>query len=301
MGLVKNPLKKPKTRAPLKVSSSLWAKGKEAAAVPPAQKQAYYNQVMANQRAAPGWGTGGPSFEQAKGFTNYQLDQLAAGGQPPVDRGGPGGGGGRGGGGGYGGGGGGGGGLTAQAAAQGQMDYLAKLLASGQWTAPRQDAMRGSIASATAADQAAASGAYNALDQWLAQNQSNPYANVQLQNARFAPAQNAYLSSQGLTPMNDVQANPEDVGAQAAFSNVLKLLGAGQQASQQSRGAESQMARTFAGQQIGAMDNAMLAQIAAQEAQQQSALDAEKRKIMLELAALVGQGAAPPDLSAFGL
>ena len=89
-------------------------------------------------------------------------------------------------------------------------------------------------------------GSYDALDSWLAANQTNPYSNVQLQDARVAPAQNAYLASQGIDPMNNVAANPEDVGAKAAFQNVLSLLGAGQQSWNQSRGAESQQARAYA-------------------------------------------------------
>ena len=198
-----------------------------------------------------------------------------------------------------GGGGGGGGGISAAAAAQSQMDYLRSLLAGGAFNvnAAPYDQMRSGVNAATAQDQAAATGAYNSLDQWLGANRTNPYADVTLNRAQQAPSMNAYLQSQGGQPLNDFGgANPEDTGY-GAFGNVLKLLGANQLAGQQSRGAESQMARTFAGQQIGAADNAYLANIANQQATAQTAMDAEKRKIMLELAALVGQGAKAPDLT----
>ena len=300
MGLVKNPLKpKSKSRGQQQYEQDPSLGGRIRQPQTPAAKL-YQTQTRAIADLRKEYPDVPRGVVGRSALTNeLNARGAAAGAIPPASLG-PRQGGGGGGGGYGGGGGGGGGGMSAAAAAQGQMDYLAKLLASGQWTAPKNDTMRNAVAGATAADQASANTAYGALDAYLAANQSNPYANVQLQNARFAPAQNAYLASQGLEGMNDVRANPEDVGANAAFSNVLKLLGAGQQASAQSRGAESQMARTFAGQQIGAMDNAMLAQIAAQEAQQQQALDAERRKIMLELAGLVGQGATAPDLSQFG-
>ena len=198
-----------------------------------------------------------------------------------------------------GGGGGGGGGVSAAAAAQSQMDYLRSLLAGGAFNvnAAPYDQMRSGVNAATAQDQAAATGAYNSLDQWLGANRTNPYADVQLNEAQRAPSMNAYLQSQGGQGLNEFGgANPEDTGY-GAFGNVLKLLGANQLAGQQSRGAESQMARTFAGQQIGAADNAYLMNIANQQAAAQTAMDAEKRKIMLELAALVGQGAKAPDLT----
>ena len=208
------------------------------------------------------------------------------------------------------------------------MDYLNGLLNGGSWTvdasayaAPSMDAaraanqaLRGNVAQASAADLAAANTSYNTLDSWLAANQTNPYANVQLQDARVAPAQNAYLASQGMTPMNEVAANPEDVGAQAAFQNVLALLGAGQTSWNQSRGAESQQARAYAQNEIAGMDNAFLAQIGMRDAdigmqearmqaemdqerrQRQGELDDERRQLQIQLAELVGLGARPPGV-----
>jgi hypothetical protein len=195
-----------------------------------------------------------------------------------------GGGGGRGGGGG-----GGGGGPNAQA----MMDYLSRLLGSDIYKAQPLTGLREAIGTATTQDQAAATGAYNTLDQYLQANQTNPYANVQLQAAQRAPDMNPFLQSQGMQTLAPQGANAEDTGF-GAFHNVLALLGAGQQAANQSRGVESQMARTFAGQQIGAMDNSMLAQVAAQEAARQQALDQERRQALLQLAELVGQGATAP-------
>ena len=297
----------------------------------PVAKQQYYDQVLRNQQSDPMWGNMGslPASQRysiganARGMTDYQIGQLGVGGQPSPFLGGAG----RSGGGGYGrGGGGGGGGVDPALGAQAQMDYLNGLLNDGGWTvdasayaAPSMDAarqannaLRGNVAQASAADLAAAQGSYNSLDSWLAANQTNPYSNVQMQDARVAPAQNAYLASQGISPMNEVAANPEDVGAKAAFQNVLSLLGAGQQSWNQSRGAESQQARAYAQNEIGAMDNAFLAQIGMRDAdigmqeakaqmemdqerrQAQMQLDQERRQLQVQLAELVGLGARAP-------
>ena len=257
----------------------------------------------------------GGGFLAAMQYLNSGADQAGAG-PAPVPPGGPGnpGSGGSGRGRGYGGGGGGGGGIDPAVAAQAQMDYLSQLLAGKNYTAaPLQgmrdanQALRNTVATATAQDQAAATGAYNSLDSWLAQNQRNPYADVQLQRAQAAPDMNPYLASQGVPGTNYQASNPEDTGY-GAFQNVLALLGANQLAGQQSRAAESQMARTYAGQQIGAMDNAYLANIAGRdaevaklEADRQTALDTERRQAAMQLAQLIAQGAKAPDLAALGL
>lgn len=199
----------------------------------------------------------------------------------------------------YGGGGGGGGGPSAAALAQGQMDYLTKLLASGQFTAAPETGSRNAVAQATAADQAAATQSFDALDAWLNANNANPYANVQLQRANVSQSYNPYLESQGVAPLNQVTQNPED--GYGAFSNVLALLGANQQSGNQSRQAESQMSRAYTGNQIGAMDNAFLAQISGREAQRQQALDDQKRQALAQLAELIGAGAKAPDLPSMGV
>jgi hypothetical protein len=225
----------------------------------------------------------------------------------------------------YGGGGGrrgGGGGGGASKAAQSEIDAMAGLLGSGAYKLdpndPRwkvdiapYDQMRTQIGSATAQDQAAATGAYNNLDQYLQGHQANPYANVQLQRAQTAPNMNPYLASQGVGGTQYQQTNPEDTGY-GAFQNVLALLGANQQAGNQSRLAESQMARTYSGQQIGATDNAYLANVANQQAQAQQALNTarlqaqqqleqEKRAAALQMMQLLAQpGTKAPDLAALG-
>ena len=122
----------------------------------------------------------------ARAMASYSSNPIAA----PRSPGSPGGSsGGRGGGYGYGGGGGGGGGISAAAAAQAQIDALAAQLRSGMYTANAApyDAMRKSVTDASAQDQAAASAAYNSLDTWLKQNNTTPYANVQLQRAQASP------------------------------------------------------------------------------------------------------------------
>lgn len=212
------------------------------------------------------------------------------------------------------GGGGGGGGVNPAIAAQAQMDYLTQLLGGKSYTAnpltaqrTALDNLRNTVTTASAADQQAATGAYNGLDTYLQGHQVNPYADVKLQAAQRAPDMNPYLASQGAPGTNVQDTNPED-GGYGAFQNVLALLGANQLSGNQSRLAESQMARTFSGQQIGAMDNAYLANItgqesgiAQQEAQAQAALDTEKRSAALQLAQLIAQGARAPDMAALGL
>lgn len=254
----------------------------------------------APRRAVSG---GGTTKKSSGGGRSYSYSRSRRGG-------GGGGGGGRGGGGRKGGG----GGNPAAAAAQAQMDYLTGLLGAKNYTAPRDDAayaanqaLRDRITAATAQDQQAATGAYNNLDTYLQGNQTNPYANVQIQRAATAPSYNPYLQSQGIAGSAPMASNPDD-GGYAAFQNVLSLLGANQQANNASGLRASQEARTYAGQQIGGLDNAYLAnvdtrdaQLAAAQQQQQLQLDTERRAGLAQLAALIAQGAKAPDLAALGL
>lgn len=244
---------------------------------------------------------------------------MAGSGTPPPTQnlGGPGGssgGGGRRGGGG----GGGGGGGSAASAAQAQIDAMTRLLGSGAYsynptafdTSP-YDTMRQGINAATAQDQQAATGAYNNLDTYLQANQTNPYANVQMQRAAVAPSYNPYLESQGIAGSAPIAQNPND-GGYGAFQNVLALLGANQQANNASGLRASQEARTYAGQQIGGLDNAYLANVGTQQttaqnaftqqqAQIQQQLAAEKRQAAMQMMALLATpGTTAPDLSAFG-
>jgi hypothetical protein len=177
-------------------------------------------------------------------------------------------------------GGGGGGGGAADTHAQAQMDYITKLFGSGAYkTNPETyDTFRGFVNKATTEDQAASKAAYDALDAYLAANQSNPFADA------------ALMSSGGAG----------DAGY-GAFQNVLKLLSGGQQAATQSAGRESQMARAFSTNEIGAADNAYLFNIAGQQAKDQQALDAEKRQGLAQLIQLISQGAAAPDLASLGI
>src|SRR5262245_34297720 len=125
-----------------------------------------------------------------------------------------------------GGGGRGGGGPSAAALAQAQMDYLVKYLSSNAFTAPKQDELRTTVADATAKDQAASTAAYDSLDRYMWNNQSNPYAQVKLNRAAAAPSYNPYLRSQGIAGSAPIARNPDD--SYGAFQNVLKLLSAGQ-------------------------------------------------------------------------
>jgi hypothetical protein len=218
-----------------------------------------------------------------------------------------------------GGGGGGGGGGSAAAAAQAQIDAMTRLLGSGAYTynatpfdQSPYDTMRTNVNNASAQDQQAATGAYNNLDTWLQANQTNPYANVKVQQAAVAPSYNPYLESQGIAGSAPVVNNPND-GGYGAFQNVLALLGANQQANNASGLRASQEARTYAGQQIGGLDNAYLANIGTQQTQAQQAyaqqqlqlqqqLAAEKRQAAMQMMALLATpGTTAPDLAALGI
>jgi len=258
------------------------------------------------------------AYNVAKNPASIGAPQGPGGTPPPNFN--PGGGGGGGGGGGRrrgGGGGGGGGNAAAATAAQAQIDAMSRLLGSGAYsynptafdTSP-YDALRQRVSDATAQDQQAATGAYNNLDAWLQANQTNPYANVKVQQAAVAPSYNPYLESQGIAGSAPIARNPDD--SMAAFQNVLSLLGANQLANNASGLRASQEARTYAGQQIGGLDNAYLAGIgnqqtqaqqayAQQQAQIQQQLAAEKRQAALQMMALLATpGTTAPDLSALG-
>lgn len=198
-----------------------------------------------------------------------------------------------------GGGGGGGGGVNAAKQAQTSMDYITKLLASGMYTAPKQDALRGSITGATAADIGTANTAWGGADQWLAANQSNPYNDVRLQEAQVAPDQNAFLASQGGMPQQVQTRNPND--GYGGFQNILALLAANQNVNNQSQRAGAQFGRADSITGINAMDNAMLAGVTQRETDAQTALDAEKRQTLAQLIELIAQGAKAPDLAAMGV
>jgi hypothetical protein len=159
------------------------------------------------------------------------------------------------------------------------MDWMSQLLNSGayQVNPATYDALRANVSNATTQDQAAATQSYDALDRYLSAHQSNPYGDVQLTHAEGGGADAGY----------------------GAFQNVLALLGANARDSNASRAAESQMARTYSGNQIGAVDNAYLFNIQQQQAQAQQALDAERRQGLMQMMQLVGAGARAPDMSTF--
>ena len=94
------------------------------------------------------------------------------------------------------------------------------------------------------------SNAYNALDEYLKANQTNPYENYQ---SSFTPSQNAmssYLSAYGVSndPVNQ-QVQAQNVAGQQgadAFAELNKVLGSIANQSNLSRLAESQFGRTGA-------------------------------------------------------
>lgn len=237
-------------------------------------------QANLNALGNPNARTAEGAMAMAAAYNDAQQPRRPAGpSMAPPPRNNLGSGGGGGGRGGYGGGGGGGGGgVSAAAAAQAQMDYLQSLLGSGAYkvNTGMYDTMRSQIANATAQDQAAAKTAYDNLDAYLASHQSNPYADVKLAQT---PGDTSY----------------------GAFQNVLALLGANAKENNAMGQRMSQEGRTYAGQQIGAVDNAYLFNVTNQQAQAQQAIDAEKRQALMQMASLIASGAKAPDLNVLGL
>jgi hypothetical protein len=213
-----------------------------------------------------------------------------------------------------GGGGGGGGGIDAKKQAQMAMDYMARLLASSQYTASPDTAaakaladLRGRVGTATREDLATLGSTYNDLDRYLkSQANVNPYGDVKLTRAQVAPNMNPYLATQGVAGLAPVVNNPDD--SYGGFTNALKLLGANFVAGNQSGMRESQMARAFGKTGINAQQNAYLSNLDAQQmalaqaqTQRQDALNAERRQTMAQLIDLIAQGATAPDLAKLGI
>jgi len=96
---------------------------------------------------------------------------------------------------------------------------------------------------------------YSALENYLRQNQTNPFANVPVSAGTAPDAMEQILSAYGVSadPVR-AQVAAEQASAQqgaAGFQNLLNTLGAAAQQSDASRLAELEMARTLAGQTLG--------------------------------------------------
>jgi hypothetical protein len=141
----------------------------------------------------------------------------------------------------------------------------------------------GNINTAVAADQANITANSQAVAQQLQSNYTNPYAGAQVTPGAQAQVQGAGLmgsvgGTASGTPAADVNAANGD--SQAAFQNLLSVLGAADQSAQNSRLAQVPMDANYATQGLNAQALGMrgqvgMAQTAAQ--QQWAQQDAERR------------------------
>lgn len=173
---------------------------------------------------------------------------------PPAYAGGSGGGGRRGGGGG-------GGGAAAPTLNQGTLDWYASMLRNtkpydNQFSAidlpdwqdvnispfdnAQYDMLRNSLGQAVASDRATASGAYDALGNYLQSNYQNPYANATYATSQNVPgktqlAMQRLLQSQGQSPQMADETYRQGQNGDQAFGNLLTLLGTNEDTAQRNR------------------------------------------------------------------
>jgi len=107
---------------------------------------------------------------------------------------------------------------------------------------------------------------YNALDKYLANNQSNPYAGYQSQVGSVANPMEDLLAAYGVgaEPVR-AQVEAEQLAGQQggnAFQDLMNILSASATRGNQSRASESQMARNLAGANLGAASSAYQSQAA---------------------------------------
>tara|TARA_B110000503_G_C7124298_1_gene403892 strand:- start:344 stop:1615 length:1272 start_codon:yes stop_codon:yes gene_type:complete len=107
---------------------------------------------------------------------------------------------------------------------------------------------------------------YNALDEYLANNQSNPYAGYQSQVGSVTNPMESLLAAYGVgaEPVR-AQVEAEQLAGQQggnAFQDLMNILSASATRGNQSRASESQMARNLAGANLGAASSAYQSQAA---------------------------------------
>jgi hypothetical protein len=107
---------------------------------------------------------------------------------------------------------------------------------------------------------------YNALDEYLAKNQSDPYAGYQSQVGSVANPMEDLLAAYGVgaEPVR-AQVEAEQLAGQQggnAFQDLMNILSASATRGNQSRALESQMARNLAGANLGAASSAYQSQAA---------------------------------------
>lgn len=192
------------------------------------------------------------------------------------------------------GGGGGGGGGAAPVDLSKMAGSLQALLGSGRFNAQPDQNMLNAITQGVAKDRAANEGAYNSLDAWLSRNQGNAYADTKLQaTPTVEPEMAQLLQSMGVDPagygaqvgLANTLASQSDV----AGNNLMAQLAAMASDSNMSRAAESQQARTFGGQQIGAMETGLKTAVANKRREDQLRKDEQGLQVLLQLIGLQGQ------------
>jgi hypothetical protein len=150
-------------------------------------------------------------------------------------------------------------------------DALLSILA-GQETAGRgqikgtyDDAIANILGGYTQAQDVTTQG-YNALDEYLANNQSNPYAGYQSQVGSVVNPMESLLAAYGVgaEPVRAQVEAEQLAGEQGgnAFQDLMNILSASATRGNQSRASESQMARNLAGANLGAASSAYQSQAA---------------------------------------
>ena len=150
---------------------------------------------------------------------------------------------------------------------------------------------------------------YNALNQYLAQNQNNPYAGMQATVGSAPDALSSYLSAYGVSDQpvqGQIQADQLQAQQGAGnYQNLINLLGGIAEQGSASRGAESQMAQllfnTGLGQeQAGYRSQASnsqaqaLAQLAAELAQQRIGVESNRGSLANQLALALAEAGGKP-------
>ena len=117
---------------------------------------------------------------------------------------------------------------------------------------------------------------FNALNQYLAQNQNNPYAGMQASVGSAPDALSNYLSAYGVSDQpvqGQIQADQLQAQQGAGnYQNLIDLLGANAQQGAASRGAESQMAQLLFNTGLGQDRAGYTSQAANAQAQALAAL-----------------------------
>ena len=127
---------------------------------------------------------------------------------------------------------------------------------------------------------------YGGLEQFLRANPNNPYANVQVSAGVAPDAMEQLLSAYGVSaePVQAQVAAEQQAAQQAAagFQNLLSTLGASAQQADLSRLAEMEMARTLAGQTLGAQRAGLQSQAEQGRAQALAQIQAQMAQARME-------------------